>query len=133
MLRSTFFPDVASNEERRSLKIFQTEREIATYIDALDLGEGEIITDTAYAYSVVMASKNPRQFIVTSDRDFQASARDPRGRKVRFMLVPIPSLGPADSLQRQWPALYESGAGIGVLEKEWKAKFFGDWRLYRVE
>ena len=41
MLRSMFSPDLATLEERRSLLIFQTEREIAAYVDRLDLGDGD--------------------------------------------------------------------------------------------
>jgi hypothetical protein len=35
---------------------FSTEREIARYLDDLDLPEGSVITDTVYGFAVVVAS-----------------------------------------------------------------------------
>jgi hypothetical protein len=111
MLHSAISPDLATDEERRSLLIFQTERQIAAYIDNLDPGDGAVLTDTAYAYSVVMASTRPRQFVITSDLDFAGAVADPTGHGVKYLLVPAPELGRADGLQIQWPGLYQTGAG----------------------
>jgi hypothetical protein len=132
MLHSTFSPQQATFEERRSLLIFQTEREIAAYVDRLDPGEGSVLTDTAYAYSVVMASSRPTQFVITSDRDFAGAVADPAGHGVRYLLVPAPELGHADALQARWPGLYENGAGIATPVRTFEGAYFGSWRLYRV-
>jgi hypothetical protein len=132
MLHSTFSPRQATFEERRSLLIFQTEREIAAYVDRLDPGEGSVLTDTAYAYSVVMASSRPTQFVITSDRDFAGAVSDPAGHGVRYMLVPAPELGHADALQARWPGLYENGAGIATPVRTFEGAYFGSWRLYRI-
>jgi hypothetical protein len=132
MLHSVFSPDLATHEERRSLLIFQTEREIAAYVDRLDLGDGAVLTDTAYAYSVVMASAHPRQFVITSDRDFAGAVADPAGHRVQYLLVPAPELGHADALQARWPGLYENGAGIATVVQTFEGAYFGNWRLYRV-
>jgi hypothetical protein len=132
MLHSTFSPQQATFEERRSLLIFHTEREIAAYVDRLDPGEGSVLTDTAYAYSVVMASRRPTQFVITSDRDFAGAVADPAGHGVRYLLVPAPELGHADALQARWPGLYENGAGIATPVRTFEGAYFGSWRLYRV-
>jgi hypothetical protein len=132
MLHSAISPEQATAEERRSLLIYRTEREIAGYIDRLNAGEGTVLADTAYAYSVVMASRDPKQFVVTSDLDFAGAVTDPRGHGVRYLLVPAPELGHSDALQGQWPGLYADGAGIATLEQTFDGAFFGDWRLYRV-
>ena len=132
MLHSTFSPQQATFEERRSLLIFHTEREIAAYVDRLDPGEGSVLTDTAYAYSVVMASSRPTQFVITSDRDFAGAVADPAGHGVRYLLVPAPELGHADALQARWPGLYENGAGIASPVRTFEGAYFGSWRLYRV-
>lgn len=132
MLHSTFFPQQATFEERRSLLIFRTEREIADYLDRLDPGEGTVLTDTAYSYSVVMASRRPTQFVITSDRDFAGAVADPAGHGVRYLLVPAPELGHADALQARWPGLYDSGAGIATPVRTFEGAYFGSWRLYRV-
>jgi hypothetical protein len=132
MLHSAISPASASHEERRSLLIFKTEREIAAYLDRLDPGEGTVLADTAYAYSVVMSSAHPRQFVITSDLDFPAAVADPAGHGVRYLLVPAPELGRADALRARWPTLYEDGAGIATLVRTFNGAYFGDWRLYRV-
>jgi hypothetical protein len=132
MLHSTFSPQQATFEECRSLLIFHTEREIAAYVDRLDPGEGSVLTDTAYAYSVVMASHRPTQFVITSDRDFAGAVADPAGHGVRYLLVPAPELGHADALQARWPGLYENGAGIATPVRTFEGAYFGSWRLYRV-
>jgi len=130
MLHSAISPDLATHEEQRSLLIFQTERQIAAYIDTLNPGDGTVLTDTAYAYSVVMTSSRPHQFVITSDLDFAGAVADPAGHRVKYLLVA--SLGAADALKVQWPDLYDNGGGISTLVQTFSGAFFGDWRLYRV-
>jgi hypothetical protein len=132
MLHSAFSPNLATFEERRSLLIFQTERQVADYIDSLDSGDGTVLADTAYAYSVVMCSRHTRRFVITSDLDFAAAVADPAGHGVRYLLVPAPELGRADALRARYPTLYSDGAGISTLVRTFNGAFFGDWRLYRV-
>lgn len=132
MLRSVFFPDLASHEEQRSLLIFRTEREVADYIDTLDPGDASVLTDTAYAYSIVMASRRPTQFVITSDLDFEGAVADPAGHGIKYLLVPAPELGPADALGQQWPGLFKDGAGIASPVQLFQGAFYGDWMLYRV-
>jgi hypothetical protein len=138
MLRATFRPKLASPEERESLRIFQAEREIAAELDReiaadldrLTLGEGTVLTDTAYAYPIVLGSARPTQFVITSDFDFRDAVADPSGHGIRYVLVP--ERAESDALRRQWPTLYEDGAGIAVLVKKWPGAYLGEWRLYRV-
>ncbi|WP_395725764.1 phospholipid carrier-dependent glycosyltransferase [Nakamurella sp.] len=132
MLRSVFYPDLASHEEQRSLLIFKTERQVAEYIDSLDPGESSVLTDTAYAYSIVMASRRPTQFVITSDLDFQGAVADPAGHGVKYLLVPAPELGPADAVGHHWPGLFQNGAGIATEVQHFQGAFYGDWKLYRV-
>jgi hypothetical protein len=132
MLHSAISPALATNEERRSLLIYHTESEIAAYIDHLNPGDASVLADTAYAYSVVMSSKHPKQFIITSDLDFAGAVSDPSGHRVMYLLVPAPELGHADALRARWPTLYQDGAGISSQVHAFRGAFFGDWRLYRV-
>lgn len=132
MLRSLLMPNLASHEDKKSLLIFQTERSIAADLDRLNLPDGSVLTDTAYAYSVVLASERPRQFVITSDLDFVGAVADPTGHHVQYLLVPGRNLGPADALRRHWPSLYDNGAGLSTLVRTYRGAFFGDWRLYQV-
>ena len=127
-------PSRATAEDRRHLLIFQTERQVADYLDRLNPGPGTVLTDSAFAFPVLLASRRPRQFVITSDRDFQPSVAAPRERGIRYLLVPEPAKAPSDALERAWPGLYESGAGIARLVAQWKGTSFnGDWRLLRVD
>ena len=91
-----------------------------------------MLTDTAYAYSIVMASRRPTQFVITSDLDFQGAVADPAGHGVKYLLVPAPELGPADAVGHHWPGLFQNGAGIATEVQHFQGAFYGDWKLYRV-
>ncbi|MET7401085.1 hypothetical protein ABZS66_47155 [Dactylosporangium sp. NPDC005572] len=70
---------------------------VAHDLDAMGLPDGAVITDSAYAFAVIMASRNPRQFVITSDRDFAPKLADPRGSQVRYLL--ISANGAADAVR----------------------------------
>ncbi|MGE2718281.1 ArnT family glycosyltransferase [Mycolicibacterium celeriflavum] len=131
-------PDDVSDRravERRVVASFSTEREIARYLDSLDLPESSIITDTVYGFAVVAASARPKTFVVPSDPDFTALLNDPVGQGVKYLLaVPASGRGLSDALNVRYPTLYDTGADIATLEVEIPND--GDsqptWRLYRV-
>jgi 4-amino-4-deoxy-L-arabinose transferase-like glycosyltransferase len=108
---------------------FFAERAIAAWLDRRDLGEGTVLVDSAYGYAIIISSANPRQFVITSDRDFQTSVDDPRANGVKYILVQAGK--PADAVQVRWPTLFADGAGIGILQRSWEG-FDGEWRLYAV-
>ena len=121
--------------ERRIAATFSTEREIADYLDGLDLPESSVITDTVYGFAVVAASKKPRTFVVPSDPDFVRLLNDPAEHGIEYLLaVPPTGRGVSDALNQRYPTLYETGADIATLELEIPND--GDsqpnWRLYRV-
>ena len=121
--------------ERRIVASFSTEREIAGYLDALELPESSVIVDTVYGFAVVAASDRPKTFVVPSDPDFTELLNDPVGERVRYLLaVPPEGRGLSDALNSRFPTLYETGADVATLELEIPND--GDsqptWRLYRV-
>ncbi|MFC8044932.1 ArnT family glycosyltransferase [Nocardia sp. NPDC057353] len=121
--------------ERRILATFRTERQIADYLDAQDLPDGSVVTDTVSGFGVVVASDHPKQFVIPSDEDFITVLSDPAAHGVRYILaVPPVGRGTADAVNRRYPTIYENGGEVGVLELE--APNDGqdqpDWRLYRV-
>ena len=110
---------------------------IAQYLDGRSLADGSVLVDSFTGFPVILASRAPRQFIITSDRDFALAVANPAAYGVLFLLVPAPadgnSLGSLDALNRAFPALWQSGTTSGALEHE----FAGpdkqvEWRLYRV-
>jgi hypothetical protein len=111
--------------------------DIARYLDGRHLGDGSVLVDSFTGFPVILASRAPRQFIITSDRDFALAVANPSAFGVRYLLVPAPadgnSLGSLDALNRAFPGLWPSASASGGLEHE----FAGpgkrvEWRLYRV-
>jgi hypothetical protein len=114
---------------------FSTERQIANYLEKLNLPASSVITDTVYGFAVTAASNQPRTFVVPSDPDFVTLLNDPENNGVRYLLaVPPTGRGISDALNVRYPTLYETGADIATLELEIPND--GDsqptWRLYRV-
>jgi hypothetical protein len=111
------------------------ERRAASDLDHLNLPRGAVLVDDFLGFSIVIASSNPSQFVITSDRDFRAVLADPVGTRVSYILVPKPvGLGALDAVNRQYPDLYENGGGVATLVHEYPKRGTNDsdWRLYRV-
>ncbi|WP_308170490.1 ABC transporter [[Mycobacterium] fortunisiensis] len=124
-----------ATSQRRIAATFSTERELARYLDNLDLPEGSVITDTVYGFAVVVASRDPKTFIVPSDNDFVKVLNDPAAFGVKYLLsVPNTGRGVSDAVNLRYPTLYETGGDVATLELEIPNDGDGqpDWRLYRV-
>ncbi len=122
--------------ERRIAATFSTEREIAAYLDGLDLPPSSVITDTVYGFAVVAASGKPGTFVVPSDPDFTELLNDPSAHGIKYLLsVPPTGRGVSDALNQRYPTLYETGSNVATLELEIPNDGDGqpDWRLYRVD
>lgn len=139
-LGAVLAPDPNGVSERKALEhriaaSFSTEREIAHYLDKLNLPESSVITDTVYGFAVIAASSHPKIFVVPSDPDFTSLLNDPTANGVEYLLaVPPSGRGKSDALNLRYPTLYETGADVATLEVEIPNN--GDsqpnWRLYRV-
>ena len=121
--------------EHRIARTFSTEREIARYLDDLNLPDSSVITDTVFGFAVIAASTRPRVFVITSDPDFVRILNDPAAARIRYLLaVPATGRGVSDALNRRYPTLYDSGADISTLELEIPNDGDGqpNWRRFRV-
>ncbi|BBY79982.1 ABC transporter [Mycolicibacterium pulveris] len=121
--------------EHRIAASFSTEREIADYLEWLNLPDGSVIVDTEYGFAILAASKRPRMFVVPSDPDFTAALNEPTAHGVKYLLaVPRAGRGTADALNLRYPTLYDTGADLATLELEIpnNGDSQPDWRLYRV-
>ena len=122
-------------DEHRIARTFSTEREIARYLDGLNLPDSSVITDTVFGFAVLAAATRPRVFVITSDPDFVQILNDPAAAGIRYLLaVPPTGRGVSDALNRRYPTLYATGADISTLELEIPNDGDGqpNWRLYRV-
>jgi hypothetical protein len=116
---------------------FDTDQEIAAFLDAKRLPPGSVVIDSGSGFAVIAASANPRQFVITSDRDFHGAVTDPVGHNVRYLLL---NAGPSqfDEVAATWPDLaagtpkafwaqravvFQSGGQPGAHE----------WTLWQVE
>lgn len=112
---------------------FAPARDIAVQLDQMHLRSSSVLADSAFAFPIVLASAHPHQFVITSDRDFKPALSDPALYKVRYLLVPSPSVASYDALNVEYPKLYDDGGGVGRLVRSFT---YGNdpnrWRLYVV-
>lgn len=133
-------PDPYNVTERKAIehqiaRTFKTEREIAQYLENLDLPDSSVITDTVYGFGILAASSRPQVFVIPSDPDFTELLNDPTANGIRYLLaVPATGRGTSDALNVRYPTLYDTGAEVATLELEIPNDGDGqpDWRLYRV-
>jgi hypothetical protein len=111
-------------------------REVSGYLDALQLPRGSVLMDTftPCVPMIVLTSKHPKQFVITNDRDFRPVLADPVTFNASYVLVPPRrDLGVLDEINRTYPTLYESGAGIAEQVREFKqVGGCPAYRLYRL-
>jgi hypothetical protein len=124
----------AAHPQPGTLHEFATERSIASYLDGLHLPNGSVLADDALAFPIILASKRPRLFVITSDRDFEAAVAYPAANHVRYLLV-SPNANGLDALSAQYPDLYDNGAGISRRVGEFDAgsPTARSWRLYEID
>lgn len=82
------------------------DRALAARLDALDLPPGSVLADSGSAFAVVAASRDPRQFVITSDDGFAAALADPPAH-VRYLLRN--ERGGVDTVRATWPDLGAAG------------------------
>jgi hypothetical protein len=111
---------------------YEVGREVAAYVDSLGLRDGQVLVDVSSGFPVVLQSMRPRQFVITTDRDFQAALASPQSFGVRYLLVPE-DVGYAqlDALNRAYPGIYSNPSGIGTIVRTFSSGG-NSWRLIDV-
>lgn len=130
---SQVIPDLPYAEEFKKTRYrFVTEREIARYLDDMRLDRGSVIVDVAFAHAIVMGSRRPDQFVITTDSDFQQRLRAPGQFGVEYAIVqPGDGLGSLDAVNREYPTINAENSGVATLVKEFQNIGDGpNWRLY---
>ncbi|QNK79996.1 ABC transporter [Nakamurella sp. PAMC28650] len=108
---------------------FGTERQVSSDIDAMHLPQGAVLTDSAFAFAVILDSTAPKTYVINSDLDFPAALQNPAARRIQFLLVPTEA--PSDQLQARWPTILSDGGGISTLYRQWKGPRV-TWNLFRL-
>ncbi|NOU93077.1 hypothetical protein GC093_07490 [Paenibacillus sp. LMG 31456] len=121
-------------EESGTLKDLRIAKEVSRYTDELisssELDKKPIIlTDSYSAYSVLLNSTYPRQWIITNDRNFTQALDDPRSFKVDYILVSKQKGSVLQVIHEKYPDLFKQGTAWTELVKD----FQGEWRLYRIK
>ncbi|HEX5594512.1 MAG TPA: hypothetical protein VFX61_00590 [Micromonosporaceae bacterium] len=116
---------------RRTAGLARLHARIARELDDMSLPAGAVITDSAYAFAIVLASRRPEQFVITSDRDFQQVLADPSGHRVRYLL--LSTNGAADAVRAAYPQSDVSAAvspSVRAWADEWGVVL---WMLVPVD
>ena len=111
-------------------------KSISSYLDSLHLPEGSVLVDSWEGFPIVVTSDDMKQFVITSDLDFVQVLNDPAAFGIRYMLDPSPTgVGVLDALNRRYPTLWRTGAGIATLVMEFQSpiKTLPSWKLYAVK
>lgn len=114
---------------------FEVERQVARYLDALNLPSGSVLVDVLHGFAIVTASSDPSVFVIPSDGDFQTMLADPSAFGIQYILaVPDAGEGSNDAINQSYPTLFDGDADIAVLSGEFANLNAADpmWRLYRV-
>ena len=109
-------------------------REAAAYIDNLHADRGSVLIDVATGYPIVLQSRNSTQFVITPDRDFPQTLRDPSSFGIRYIFVPRgEGYASVDAIRRTYPTIYDDGGGFAKLVAEFgTGGDFEAWRLYEL-
>jgi hypothetical protein len=96
----------------------------------MDKDGGAILCDSSDCFAFNVNAPDPKLFVVTSDRNWEAALNQPLVYGVEYFLVPRPANAQAnDRLNQQYPGLFDYGGGFSTLVG---TTHDGQWRLYRV-
>jgi hypothetical protein len=125
------------NDYENGLRQYEFGREVARYVDSLGAPPGSVLVDVFLGFPVVLESANPKQFVITPDRDFKAAVADPSGYGVRYILVPLGAgVRELDAVRRTYGD--PNRADLGQLVKEFVLPVglpkgeYQRWRIYAV-
>lgn len=132
-LQGVFDHRSATPGSRLALDRFGTEQEVVRYLDDLEPGRGSVLIDLFQGFKITTQAPDMAMFVLTSDRDFQEAVADPVTFRIKYIVVPDLVRGGLDAINTAYPSLYQDGAGIAGLVKEFEnVSDFPNWRLYKV-
>lgn len=121
--------------ERHAVTLLDSAHHVARAIDRLGLASRSIAVDTFNCGSlIVLGSRNPAQFIITSDRDFERVVADPAAFRVPYVLVPNADLG-IEAIGLEHPGIFSAANTDGLRTEivgEWQTTGCPTYRLIHV-
>lgn len=108
---------------------------VARDLEAMGVGPGDVLTDSASTFAIVLAARDQRIFRIPADRDYLPALSDPYDFGVRYILLPDPDGHATDSILRADPSMFDQGAPWLSLTEEWGSDRdpANHVRLYEVE
>jgi hypothetical protein len=91
---------------------------VAHDIDARSPRRGQVLTDSATTFTVLLNARDQGDYVIPADRDDERIVADPTRFGVRYVLVGQPSTA-YDSVAAAWPGMFAHGGGIAHLLDEW--------------
>nr|WP_246628010.1 glycosyltransferase family 39 protein [Paenibacillus oenotherae] len=105
------------------------ERSIAAYMDE-HYPDATVLTDSYSAYNILISSRYPKKYLITSDYLFKQALNDPPGNNIDYILIPKPLPGiPKSAVNARYPDMFQGGIYWATLEHD----FEGQWKLYKVK
>lgn len=127
-LSAVFHPGQSRSDDDL-LTVFRNEKQVAADLGAMHLPVGAVLTDSAFAFPIIINISDPRVFVINSDLDFADALKDPRGHHIRYLLVRTGA--PSDELLKRWPTLTTTGAGVASVIRQWQGPL-SHWRLFQL-
>ncbi|BBY49791.1 hypothetical protein MARA_32590 [Mycolicibacterium arabiense] len=132
-LKSLADPQRYPPTEQWFRRLMVNDRSLADYFDRRHLPEGSVLMDTFNTWGIWLSSNNPRQFVITSDYDFNPVMNRPWDFGVRYIVASNPVISDADALNVRYPSLWNDGAGLGTLvHSVYGATGDERFRVYRI-
>ena len=119
---------------RGFVNVLSDNEPLAHYLNVGPLTHATVLADSVAAWPVapqIRPSFLRHRFILSTDQDFKEMARNPWGHHVGYVLVPDPSLVPADEIVRIFPRLWKGQQPGFRLVRSFPEAFNG-WRVFRV-
>jgi hypothetical protein len=107
----------------------------AKHFDDMHLRNGAIMVDNfdPCMPQVILASDDPKEFIIPNDEDFTPKLGAPYQNGIRYLIVPAPNAyNDLNAVTREFPSLYADGAGIAKLAWQFNLSECGTFRLYQL-
>jgi hypothetical protein len=132
-LKSLIDPQQHPPSEQWYRRLMVNDRTLADYFDRRNLPDGSVLMDTFNTWGIWLSSDNPKQFVVTSDYDFNTVMNRPWDFGVRYIVASNPAISDGDALNVRYPTLWNDGAGLGTLVQSVYG-VTGDerFRVYRI-
>jgi hypothetical protein len=132
-LKSLLDPEQYPPAEQWYRRLMVNDRSLADYFDRRNLPEGSVLMDTFNTWGIWLSSDDPKQFVITSDYDFNAVMNRPWDFGVRYIVTSNPAFSDGDALNVRYPSLWDDGAGLGTLvHSVYGATGDERFRVYRI-